>query len=90
MGFEGRRRPPEFIIKAAMAESPDQHKRYSSKGGNRTKTVKAEQKRIAEERIKADEARIAEEREIHDELHRDIVVRDAFKHSKQLSVPEDD
>ena len=86
MGFEGKRKPPEFVIRAAMQEDPDRLRRMASNGGKAaalSRRLAAEHKaRLAEE----EKARLRREQEAFDEEDRLA----ALEHAKKFHPPNED
>jgi len=90
MGFEGHRKPPQFVIKAAMAEDPSILHAIASKGGKAAaEKRKAEKARREEEEQRAREA-LEAEREILDEVEQEILRSDALAHDRAFTPPNED
>lgn len=89
MGFEGRKKPPEFIIKAAMLEDAAVHRDISSKGGKASsRKQKAEKAARLEAERKAREA-LEEECAIFDEIDQEIIREGAWTHGLASLPPKE-
>lgn len=92
MGFEGRKKPPQFIINAAMEESPDKLRYLSKKGRETAAKNKAERKRVADEQA-AEQAREEQLRLKRAEIaykNDPVIKKDAFRHAMETQPPDED
>lgn len=90
MGFRFERIRPREVDAAIKAGDHEKVLAFAKAGGKAAAQVKAEQKRIADEKEAKQLQEEAIERAAKDEVFDDILRRDAFRNAMELQVPEDD